>query len=386
MCLYPKILRNPKYKPNKKNGGNVPECKDKRMMYVPVGCQKCMECMKQKAGQWRARLQEEIKDWTLSEKHFVTLTFSTESLITLRAEIDPEIKGYNLDNAIATIAIRRFLERWRAKYKKSPKHWFITELGHNGTEHIHIHGILFAKAERKRRSKATGRLYDEDITEKEIREIWGYGYTFKGHYVNEATINYIVKYCMKADERHKHYTPKVLCSPGIGKRYKHTLSAKLNKFKPGQTREVYRTQTGGKINLPMYWRNHIYTEEEREKLWAEKLDKEERWVDGSRVSIKGGDYNAYNKSLQQAQLKNQRLGYGNDKINWTEHNYERQHRELLHAERLGTRDPDTTIHEGKAQMDRHRNRYNDHEIDQARGRLEALRNRPETKLTHNNFQ
>ena len=37
-----------KYEPNKKNGGNVPPLNDERTLYVPVGCQNCIECDKQK--------------------------------------------------------------------------------------------------------------------------------------------------------------------------------------------------------------------------------------------------------------------------------------------------------------------------------------------------
>jgi len=37
MCLYPKLIKNPKYKPNKKNGGIVPELKDIRVLAVPIG-------------------------------------------------------------------------------------------------------------------------------------------------------------------------------------------------------------------------------------------------------------------------------------------------------------------------------------------------------------
>ena len=52
-----------------------------------------------------------------------------------------------------------------------------------------------------------------------------------------------------------------------------------NKFNQnGETREYYKTETGHKQALPIYWRNKIYSEEEREKLWLQKLDKEERYV------------------------------------------------------------------------------------------------------------
>ena len=42
----------------------------------------------------------------------------------------------------------------------------------------------------------------------------------------------------------------------------------------GQTKETYINSQGFKMALPVYYRNKIYTEEEREKLWIEKLDKE----------------------------------------------------------------------------------------------------------------
>ena len=49
MCLYPTLIQNPKYKPNKKNGGHVPAVFDDRLKLVPIGCQQCMECRRKKA-------------------------------------------------------------------------------------------------------------------------------------------------------------------------------------------------------------------------------------------------------------------------------------------------------------------------------------------------
>ena len=50
---------------------------------------------------------------------FVTLTFSEESLVELGEDkSNNTLNGYNLDNGIATLAVRRFLERWRKNYKK----------------------------------------------------------------------------------------------------------------------------------------------------------------------------------------------------------------------------------------------------------------------------
>ena len=62
MCLFPTLIDNPKYKPNKKNEGRVPPCFDERIKKVPIGCGQCMECRKKKSREWTARLMEEIKE------------------------------------------------------------------------------------------------------------------------------------------------------------------------------------------------------------------------------------------------------------------------------------------------------------------------------------
>ena len=143
---------------------------------------------------------------------------------------------------------RRWLERIRKRTGKSVKHWLVTELGHEGTERIHLHGIIMSN----------------DI---ELLKRWNYGNYWIGEYVNEKTINYIVKYINRIDTDHKGYTPKVLCSKGIGKNYLKSYNALQNKYNDNDTKEYYIMKDGSKINLPKYYRNNIYSEEQREKLW-----------------------------------------------------------------------------------------------------------------------
>ena len=78
MCLFPMFIHNPKYKPNKKNKYNPPQLKDERIKYVPTGCGKCIECLKQKAREWQVRLQEEIK--TDKTGLFITFSYSDKWL------------------------------------------------------------------------------------------------------------------------------------------------------------------------------------------------------------------------------------------------------------------------------------------------------------------
>ena len=143
MCLYPKLVLNPKYKANKKNGGNAPPLLDERVKYVAVGCGNCIECRRQKAHEWQTRLAEEIR--TSKNGIFVTLTFSEESLEKLTKEIKES--NESIENSVATLAVRRFLERFRKENKRSARHWLITELGHNKTERVHLLGLIFESAE-----------------------------------------------------------------------------------------------------------------------------------------------------------------------------------------------------------------------------------------------
>lgn len=313
MCLYPKLIKNRKYTATKKNGGVVPAVTDIRTLYVPVGCGDCIECRKQKAREWQVRLLEDIRH--NKDGKFLTLTFSNDSFKELSN--NSKLTGYELDNYIATYATRHFLERWRKKYKRSLRHWFITELGHNGTENIHIHGIAWTNE-----------------TKETIEKIWSYGITWVGTYVNEATVNYITKYVTKKDEQHKHYKPIILTSPGIGNGYLKRYDHKNNKYKGQNTNETYRMRNGFITNLPIYWRNKIYNDDEKEKLWLHKLDKMERWICGEKIDISKG-MDAYFDAVEHYRNINKRLGYGDGKKDWNRKVYEEELRKIKHSERIG---------------------------------------------------
>ena len=312
MCLYPKLIKNRKYIPNKKNKGIIPKMTDERVKYVPIGCGKCMECKKQKSNSWRTRLMEEIRE--NKEATFVTFTFSKESYTKLYFGTK-ETDSYEKDNEIATKATRLFLELWRKKTKKSIKHWLITELGQNETEALHIHGIIWSP--------------DTEL----IKNTWKHGITWCGTWVNEQTINYIVKYVFKTDTKHKEYNPKILCSKGIGNNYTKRTDCKQNQYKGKETNESYRLRNGNKTSLPIYYRNKIYSEEQREILWLNKLDKNERWILGQKIDI-SDNYDLYNNILKTAQEKNIRLKYGDGTKNWNSEQYERERRRLKQEEKI----------------------------------------------------
>jgi hypothetical protein len=98
MCLYPKLIPNPKYRTSKKRGYYKPSPHDARLNYVPVACGKCYECRKKKAREWRIRLAEEIRH---NKSYFVTLTIDDDNLEMLKNELEVETVKEN-ENNIAT--------------------------------------------------------------------------------------------------------------------------------------------------------------------------------------------------------------------------------------------------------------------------------------------
>ena len=81
MCLYPKLIKNKKYLPTKKNKYNPPVCTDERLRYVTSACGRCYECRSQKRKEWLVRLSEDIRE--NNNVVFVTLTINNESWDTM---------------------------------------------------------------------------------------------------------------------------------------------------------------------------------------------------------------------------------------------------------------------------------------------------------------
>ena len=153
------------------------------------------------------------------------------------------------------------------------------------------------------------------------------------NYVGNDTIGYITKYMTKLDEDHTYYKAKILTSAGIGRGYEQSEHAINNKFNGSETIEWMTKYEGGKVGLPIYWRNKIYSEEEREKLWIIKLDREIRYVRGIEIDISKGEEEYY-AVLEYERKKSIELGYGTDKTQWDRKEYEERRRELMMQRRI----------------------------------------------------
>lgn len=292
MCLYPKLIPNPKYQKNKKNGGRVPKLKDERVRYIPAKCGQCIECRQQLTREWLFRIEAEQK-YNPIKGVCVTLSFSEEALDKLPEEA----------NESAARAVRLFQKRWDKKYKKAPRHWLKPELGHKGTERLHIHGFMWVE-------------HPEDI-----ENLWGYGNVVIEP-IGQDAINYATKYINKPDKEHDGFIGKIMASKGIGYSWLKTQTAERYKREGENAPSYIRLNDGRKINIPTYLRRKLYDDETREKIWIKLLDKQVRYVRG--IPIKAVDetlegYREYLEALQHAQAENVKLGY--PKRPWDEKKY-----------------------------------------------------------------
>ena len=313
MCLYPTYIKNPKYKPNKKNNGKPPICKDRRLFYIPVKCGCCIECRKEKQREWRVRLEEELRT---NFGYFTTLTISPDGIKEI--ESITKLKWEENPNEIATKAMRLFLERVRKDTGKSIKHWCVTELGEE-KDRIHLHGIIFGQ-----KSAAL------------IRKHWKYGFVFIGGYCNSRSVNYMTKYMLKVDIKHPEFKQIVLASKGIGAGYLNRLDYLWQKQNYKNINvATYTFRNGTKMAMPKYYKNKIFTEKEREKMWINNLNRGILWIYGEKV--KADDW----KTIDNLREYWQRYGrevMGDDPIAWNamkeRRKEEKQRRAIAEAKKM----------------------------------------------------
>ena len=121
--------------------------------------------------------------------------------------------------------------------------------------------------------------------EKLLKDNWIAGYSYNGKYVNEKTINYVAKYLTKDDMDNKDFTGKILVSPGLGRKYVER-GKEINKFKEEKTKEEYRFKNGAIAPMPKYYKNKLYTENQRELLWIYRQEEGYSYIMGEKIPVK----------------------------------------------------------------------------------------------------
>ena len=292
MCKNKIVIKNKRYQPTKKNGYTKETPRDRRLYYIEIPCGECKECKKKKKEMWRLRIENELLD--SKSAIFFTGTFSDKAIEKIKKQY-----GVKEENDIATKANRLFLERLRKKYNIKLTHWCITELG-SEKGRIHIHGIFFIKENQ-----------DIKYIKDKIKREWDFGWNYLGYVDQGKTINYVTKYMLKENENFKEFKPKVLASKNIGIGFIERNKS-FYKYKEEDGKVEANTKMeyldGRETYLIKYYKEKLYTTEERENILLSILDEEKRRIN-SRV-FKGHDSETeleYNRFLIQERAITERL-------------------------------------------------------------------------------
>lgn len=94
--------------------------------------------------------------------------------------------------------------------------------------------------------------------------------------------------------------------------------------------------------MPIYWRNKLYTEEQKEQLWLNKLDKNKRYVLKQPIDISKG-LKEYFAAVRYARTRNTALGYGSPNVDHERKLYELQARQILQETRRKQKSQNTSL-------------------------------------------
>ncbi len=213
---------------------------------IPVGCGRCPDCKKRRINQWAFRLMEEER--VSSSSYFVTLTYKNSTV--------PQSL-----NKLMTLNLKdwqNFMKKLRRLDKGKIRYYMAGEYG-DKTDRPHYHAIMFNVEEVDNIAKAWSRENHKGI-EDVIGEI------HIGE-VNHQTTAYCAKYIDKPnripyhelDDRKPEFSTM---SKGIGGDYVKRMAS----YHRRSINNNYVTfPEGYKVAMPRYYKEKIFTEEEREK-------------------------------------------------------------------------------------------------------------------------
>ena len=106
-------------------------------------------------------------------------------------------------------------------------------------------------------------------------------------------------------EKNPNFIGKIMASKGIGAGYWKTFNARRNRYQENSTNEMYLLENGTEIPLPQYYRNYLYTDREKEKIWIEKQERGYRYIGGEKVFM--DDEEGWNNLTRYYQQINERI-------------------------------------------------------------------------------
>lgn len=207
--------------------------------FVPVPCGKCPPCRSRRASGWSFRLMQQEK--ISQSSSFITLTYDTTN-------VPISVKGFM---SLNKRDVQLFFKRLRKAHNDDTKikYYVCGEYG-GQTNRPHYHAIIF------------------NVRLPLVQPAWDKGQVYYGS-VTGASIGYVLKYMCKEnstcgkyewDDRIPEFS---LMSKGMGVNY---LSSAVKKWHKSdmENRMYCPIEDGKKIAMPRYYKDKMYTAEERE--------------------------------------------------------------------------------------------------------------------------
>lgn len=219
---------------------------------MTVPCGKCPKCKERRANDWIFRLEQQsrLHQFTL----FVTLTYSPENVP--RAENSKRLTLCKRD-------LQLFMKRLRKNTgRKNIKYYACGEYG-DDTWRPHYHLIMF------------------DVGYNEVDKAWNLG-LIDFQVVKSGAYSYVTKYICKdkrvpayvGDDRQREFS---LMSKNLGINY---VTQSIIDWHVNNEASYIVKEGGFKSAMPRYYREKIFTEEQRDRLaimasdkYSEQLDK-----------------------------------------------------------------------------------------------------------------
>ena len=141
---------------------------------------------------------------------------------------------------------------------------------------------------------------------------------------------------LKVDIKHPTFKQIVLASKGIGSGYCDRLDYLWQKQNYKQINvATYTFRNGTKMAMPKYYKNKIFTDKEREKMWTNNLNRGLLWIFGEKV--KANDWKTID-NLRGYWQKYGREVMGDDPIAWNamkeRRKEEKQRKAIAEAKKL----------------------------------------------------
>ena len=210
---------------------------------IPFPCGKCPPCKKRRTSGWSFRLMKEEE--RSKSALFVTLTYDTQYVpITRNGYMTLDLKD-----------LQKFFKRLRKLENEKLKYYAVGEYG-STKKRPHYHIILF------------------NANRDNIPRAWALNNKSIGNYhignVSDASVGYTLKYMSKNsqipmhknDDRKKEFS---VMSKGLGSNYLTPQMINWHKIQL-EERMYVPIKDGKKIAMPRYFKDKMYTEDEKDKI------------------------------------------------------------------------------------------------------------------------